>query len=101
MVKLDDIMDTHLLADMLAEGYVRRGDHPTLPLSIYNYTAKSQFDEEWNDVTEQCRGLIVNHAGEVVARPFRKFFNLSQLRDDQIPQEPFRVYEKLDGSLGV
>lgn len=101
MVKLDDIMDTHLLADMLAEGYVRRGDHPTLPLSIYNYTAKAQYDQEWNDVTEQCRGLIVHHDGTVVARPFRKFFNLSQLRDEDIPQEPFRVYDKMDGSLGV
>lgn len=101
MTTLDEIMDIELLADMLAEGYVRRGDHPTLPLHIYNYTAKAQYDSLWNDVTEQCRGLIVHDDGTVVARPFRKFFNLSQLTDEQIPQGSFEVFDKMDGSLGV
>ena len=101
MPNIRDVLDVELLTDMLGEGYVRRGDHPTLPLSIYNYTSKAQYDQEWNDVTEQCRGLIVDHAGEIVARPFRKFFNLGQLADHQIPQGRFTTYEKMDGSLGV
>ena len=53
----------------------------------------------------QCRGLIVNAAGVVVARPFQKFFNLSEHENPELPQVPygskFKAYEKMDGSLGI
>lgn len=38
--------------------------------SMYNYTAKAQYDKLWNEVTLQCRGLILDGDGNVVARPF-------------------------------
>lgn len=47
-----------------------------------------------------CRGLIVADDGHIVARPFPKFFNIEQLKGN-LPNGPFEVYEKLDGSLGV
>jgi RNA ligase len=37
----------------------------------------------------------------IVARPFKKFFNLEELPADEIPDEPFEAYEKIDGSLGI
>jgi RNA ligase len=100
---LSDLFDAGLLARMATEGYVRVQRHPTLPLSIYNYTEKAQYAGVWNDVTLTCRGLIAHSAtGEVLARPFAKFFNHGQ------PDAPVLdatdevvVTDKADGSLGV
>lgn len=53
----------------------------------------------WNHATLTCRGLIADSEGTILARPSTKFFNLEQV--EQLPDEPFEVYEKLDGSLGI
>lgn len=37
----------------------------------------------------------------IVARPFPKFFNLGEFENQVIPNEPFEVFEKMDGSLGI
>jgi RNA ligase len=52
-------------------------------------------------VTLTCRGLVTDTEGNIVARPFKKFFNMEELSDEQIPKQDFDVYEKLDGSLGI
>ncbi len=84
---------------MLEGGYISARPHPTAPLRIYNYTARAQYANAWNPATLTCRGLIADETGKIVARPFTKFFNLDQL--EHLPDEPFEVYEKLDGSLGI
>ncbi|RYZ20784.1 MAG: 2'-5' RNA ligase, partial [Sphingobacteriales bacterium] len=48
-----------------------------------------------------CRGLILDAAHNIVARPFKKFFNLGEHKPEDIPALPFEVYEKMDGSLGI
>lgn len=103
MTDLSEVFDLELLSDMLEHGYVKRTLHPNGQLSIYNYTPKAQFEKVWNDVTLQCRGLIINRNNlQVLARPFKKFFNLSEYGPEfKIPDEPFRVFEKMDGSLGI
>lgn len=95
------MFDTDLLREMIAEKYVIVKQHPRAELFIHNYTAKTQYEHIWNDCTLQCRGLILNAKGEPVARPFRKFFNLGEIENQHIPNEPFEVYEKMDGSLGI
>jgi len=81
--------------------------HPTLPLLIHNYTQFCQFDRAWNDLTTMCRGLITDLEGNVVSRPFRKFFNLAEHEgeDSKLPpidwRQPFVCTEKMDGSLGI
>lgn len=94
-------MNKNHLEQLLADGYVRRQKHPGAELWIYNYTATAQYERIWNDITLQCRGLILNADYEVVARPFLKFFNLGETENQLIPDEPFEVYEKMDGSLGI
>ena len=84
----------------IANGYISEQAHPTAPLRILNYTQRAQFDWHWTPETMQCRGLIVDAEWSVVARPFEKFFSFEQL-DGAIPSEPFEVYEKMDGSLGI
>lgn len=86
-------------------GMVSCRKHPVDDLWILNYTPECQFSKSWNDVTLQCRGLIVDKSGRVVARPFRKFFNLTEHDNPELPKvphgSPFHAYEKMDGSLGI
>lgn len=101
-VSLADLFDTALLDDMLARGYVRRQEHPTLPLAILNYSEIAQFERMWNPVTRQCRGLVYDtNTGLVAARPLEKFFNYGEPGLDLDPDEPVLVTDKLDGSLGI
>jgi RNA ligase len=92
-------MDFENLDKRIAEKYINVTKHLTLDLYIYNYSHKAQFDNVWDNETEQCRGLIMDGARNIVARPFKKFRNLSQHTD--LPVEPFTVTEKMDGSLGI
>jgi RNA ligase len=89
------------LHQLIAGRYVSVQRHPTADLFIYNYTAKTQYERLWNEWTLACRGLILDGEDNVVGRPFVKFFNLDELDPTQIPAEPFEVYEKMDGSLGI
>jgi T4 RnlA family RNA ligase len=95
------MIDLALLKKMIAEGYVHVQKHPTLDLFIYNYSPTAQYERVWNDVTLMCRGLILDAEFNIVARPFAKFFNLGESENQVLPNEPFEVYEKLDGSLGI
>ena len=94
-------MNTALLKQMISENYVRVNKHPLYDLHIYNYTAKAQYDRVWNEITLSCRGLILDGNDQIVARPFVKFFNLGEIPDMQLPNLPFEVFDKLDGSLGI
>ncbi len=85
---------------LVAEGYITKRPHPSGELFIYNYTAKAQYDRLWTPETLQCRGLILDRDGAITSRPLAKFFNLQEYQD-ALPAEPFDVYEKLDGSLGI
>lgn len=85
-------------------GLVTERAHPTEPYLIYNYTPQCQFQKAWDETTIQCRGLIVHKdTREVIARPFKKFFNYEEhvASGLPIPDEQPLVYEKLDGSLGI
>jgi RNA ligase len=73
--------------------------HPTLPLTIWNYSEKVQYDNLWDDITLQTRGLVTDDKGNIVARPFKKFFNDSEKKHTPTPD--FDVYDKLDGSLVI
>ncbi|MFG2995079.1 RNA ligase [Streptomyces sp. NPDC048340] len=104
---LHDLMPAQALAEAIDAGYVTRKSHPELPLSIYTYTRTAQYERVWNEVTTRCRGLVADDAtGAVVALPLPKFFNVGEHESGQpyapaLPDEPFEVYDKVDGSLAV
>ena len=89
----------HLLEKYHQDGLLDKQNHPTLPLTIWNYTPKVQYEGLWDEITLQCRGLVTDDKGRIIARPFRKFFNLEEGK--YTPTETFEVYAKLDGSLGI
>jgi RNA ligase len=94
-------MNIQDLKHLIADDYINVQKHPTADLYIYNYSPKAQYDCLWNEWTLTCRGLIMNDWHEVVARPFKKFFNLEEVENLTLPDETFEVYEKMDGSLGI
>jgi RNA ligase len=107
-MKLFDYVDREKLMKQIADGMVKENAHPNLPLRILNYTAKAQFTpESWNEVTDKCRGLIFNsQTGEIVARPFVKFWNYGDLRHPETipgnyPATIPIITRKFDGSLGI
>jgi RNA ligase len=93
--------DLNILNKYIDEGLVIKQVHPTLPLSIYNYSRECQYDGKWDDITLNCRGLVLDDKGNVIAKPFPKFFNYEEIKPEDIPNENFEVYEKMDGSLGI
>jgi RNA ligase len=85
--------------------WVSMQTHPAGALVVLNYTREAQYAGMWDEVTLCCRGLIVDtRAWEVAAWPFVKFFNVNERPEtavEMLPREPFAVYEKVDGSLGL
>lgn len=80
------------------QGLIKGQQHPSLPLTIWNYTPETQYSGNWDDITRMCRGLVTHTlTGKVVARPMVKFFNLEEGK--HTPTNQFEVFEKLDGSL--
>ncbi len=95
------MIDRQLLKNMTDGGYINEVIHPSGELRLFNYTPQAQYERVWNDATLTSRGLILRNDGTIAARPFRKFFNLEEHAPGEIPNEPFDVFEKLDGSLGI
>lgn len=98
--RIDNDFQTSL-ERMVEQGYVQVKQHAAADLWIYNYSPVTQFERYWNPVTLQCRGLILDGQGQIVARPLPKFFNLGEPEVGPLPHQPFEVYEKMDGSLGI
>lgn len=68
-------------------------------LRLYCYSKACVYERAWSPATLNARGLILDPAEQrVVATPFPKFFNVGE-RDQPIPDLPFEVFDKLDGSL--
>jgi RNA ligase len=88
------------LADL---GLIRKRPHAVLPLDVYNYTVKAQYlpARDWSEALKDCRGLILDREGHIVGRPFRKFWEYRFVLAEVPAGEPFHVWEKLDGSLGI
>ncbi|MFJ9413647.1 RNA ligase [Streptomyces sp. NPDC101227] len=104
---LHELLPPQELTAALDAGHITRKRHPELPLSLYSYTRACQYERVWNEATLRCRGLVADDVtGEIVALPLAKFFNVGEHGTGQpyapaLPDEPFEVYDKVDGSLAV
>lgn len=85
----------------------------------FKYNDPTVYSQDWDDVTLNARGIAFDKkTGEIVARPFFKFFNYQELingigEKTEIFEKSeahgfhfnaglkFRVMDKLDGSLGI
>jgi RNA ligase len=97
-------IDLEALKPYREQGLITSREHPDGGLWIHNYTQRCQYTRAWDEVTRMCRGLITDATGRIVARPFRKFFNLEEHTPEEIAglaDKPFTITRKLDGSLGI
>lgn len=83
------------------DGLLDMQTHATLPLIIWNYTRRVQYESLWDNITTMCRGLVTDVDGVIIAKPFPKFKNYEEHTPEDIPNESFDVYSKMDGSLGI
>jgi len=100
-----DIKDKRI-DELIDQGYLMRKFSDDGKLVLFNYSDKCQFDKIWNDITINSRGHIYDaHTGDLVARPFSKFFNLSEFSPEEqkrfLAAKPVSITEKVDGSLGI
>ena len=92
------------LERVVREGLVSKRRHPRLPLYIYNYTPKCVYTSAWSAPTLDARGLILDHAGLIVGRSMRKFFDYDQhlqVFGKFAPDGRPYVFDKLDGFLTI
>ena len=89
------------LREAINKGWIYENKHPSANLWIYNYTPIVQYEKIWNDITKKCRGLILDADGNIVSRTFPKFWNLGEDKPEDIPNLPFKCFEKMDGGLGI
>jgi RNA ligase len=77
---------------------VKRSQDRSLILFDYAHACQVKRPHEWNWFERVSRGLILNTRGEVVARPFAKFWNYGEIQPEGRLLE---ATEKMDGSLGI
>lgn len=76
-------------------------------LVLYKYTPECAFEKQWTWASRLARGLILDvETRRVIATPFPKFFNYGEgdtpsTPMDPLPDEPFEVTAKVDGSLAI
>lgn len=92
--------DIELLQSYYMDRKLKYNTHKTHPLMIWNYHDRVQCTPElWDDVTLNCRALVTDFNGNVVACSFPKFFNMEEMKIDL--DDDYQIFEKLDGSLGI
>jgi RNA ligase len=105
MIKTVDILakvDWSVLNTYIENNLIVSNKHPEYDIWILNYSPKVQAQKLWDDYTMACRGLVVDAAGNILARPFKKFKNFEEYSVEEIPSDQeFEVFEKMDGSLIV
>jgi hypothetical protein len=107
-MRLSDYIDVDKLRWYVTSGLVTARRHNTLPLTIYCYGKRAVYDEVWDDVTCRTRGLIVDDEGNVIARPYEKFFSIDQYPNllnraaiEEANGNPPVITEKINGCLGI
>jgi RNA ligase len=73
--------------------------HPGL--FVIKYTRKVFYDALWNDVLEECRGLVVDAEWNRVVNPFRKIYNRGERGTDFPLDEPVVAVQKVNGFMAA
>lgn len=88
-------MNITILNDYRDQGLLMTQFHPYLPLIIWNYTQKVQYEGLWDEITINCRALVTDFDGKIISKGFSKFWNIEENRHEAT--DDFEIFEKLDG----
>lgn len=96
-------VDFDRLSQYHESGKVRHSVDPSGALHVWCYSVQTVYSRDWDDLTRLCRGLVTDGEGNVISRPFPKFFNWGEPEapGEEITAGPFWAYDKMDGSLIV
>ena len=92
-------VDWNVLNTYIDNKKIIANKHPEYDIWILNYSKDTQFEQAWDLYTLSCRGLVIDAEGNILARPFKKFFNYEEVYNKININKPFEAYEKMDGSL--
>ncbi|HDD44013.1 MAG TPA: hypothetical protein ENG63_04025 [Candidatus Desulfofervidus auxilii] len=95
---------------LVLTGYISKKAHPKYnDLFIYNYTKKTHYEQNWNYITIQARGLVLDKSYNIIAKPFNKFFYLdspeTQIQLEKLAKikdinlKKYYITKKYDGCL--
>ena len=112
MINLQDLMSfykwnsTHVdmkkCEELKNEKLLNIKKHILHPIYLLNYTAKTQYLQQWCKELIHARGLVVAEDGEILTRPLPKFFNHYEIDGfEDLHDKDYELYKKLDGSLAV
>lgn len=72
-------------------------DYPEQKLVVLNYDQINS--PKMEPIVQECRGLILDYALNVVCRPFDRFFNYGEADTNKMDLTGYTYFPKLDGSL--
>lgn len=99
---IDQVLDLTKLEQDVATRLVTKRYLAGTSVAVFNYTARAVALGAWTTEHRRCRGLVVDEAtGEVLARPFEKFFDLAHTETAVASGMTMEASEKIDGSLGI
>lgn len=79
-----------------------KGEHGIVVFN-YAYAHPTLFDGPDGELLRECRGLIFSESGELLSRPYHKFFNVGEHPESKLDVLPFQdrhfILEKMDGSM--
>jgi hypothetical protein len=72
-------------------------------LYVIKYKKRVFYDNLWNDILEECRGLVVDADFNIVSRPFTKIYNYGiEARAPKFdPSEMVEAYRKVNGFMAA
>lgn len=107
-------IDLQKMAESIKDSNITVEKHPTEELYIYGYYKNPLSKEKniWNEYSVKCRGLILDKEGNIIERAFDKFWtfrnhiteniiSLSENKMVKLPDSRPKIYEKLDGTMGI
>ena len=101
---MNNIKTAQAIANRIAKGdrdlgrvYIKQDG----PYYLLNYSPEAMYGGNMTEVEKACRGLVVRDDGKIMALSMARFFNLGEPQCPSLPDEPYTVWEKVDGSLGV
>jgi RNA ligase len=106
----DSIMKLDLaeLQSLIKQKLLKSQTHPSGDLLIWCYSHLLTFDPTlWTETLKVCRGLITDREGNIVERPFTKFYNYDDSfradigEDFDLDFTGATIQEKMDGSLCI
>lgn len=101
------------IKDMEEIKVLDKGDYTVINYMVaYEDTFKNPYEKDISSdekvkrmIVQECRGIIFDKMGNIIRRPWHKFFNINEKNWSSINEIDFNenhlVYEKLDGSMIV